>query len=62
MLLVGRLDFMILLSDMHIVKFRFKLERSGFSLLMWALSEEMLRCSTAKSCFVTITLLKSFKL
>ena len=58
MLLVGRLDFMILLSDMHIIsKFRFKLESRSFSLLMWELREEMLICNTAKSCFVTIALL-----
>ena len=44
MLLVGRLDFVILLSNMHVMsKFRFKLERSSFSSLMWELSEEMLK-------------------
>ena len=63
MLLIGRLDFVILLSGMHIMsKFRFiKLENRSFSSLIWELSEEMLRCDTAKSYFVTITLLKSFK-
>ena len=62
MLLVGRLDFVILLSVMLIIsKFRLKLESRSFSSLMWELSEEMLRYNTAKSCFVTVTLLKSFK-
>ena len=62
MLLVGRLDFVILLSVMHIMsKFRLKLESRSFSSLMSELSEEMLRCNTAKSSFVTIILLKSFK-
>ena len=62
MLLVGRLDFVILLSVMLIIsKFRLKLESRSFSPLMWELREEMLRYNTAKSCFVTVTLLKSFK-
>ena len=62
MLLVRRLDFMILLFVMHIMsKFRLKLESRSFSSLIWELSEEMLRCNTAKSCFDTITLLKSLK-
>ena len=62
MLLVGRLDFVILFSVMHVMsKFRLKLESRSFSSLMWEMSEEMLKCNTAKSCFVTITLLKSFK-
>ena len=44
MLLVGRLDFEILLSEMHIMsKFRFKLESRSFSILKWKLSEEVLR-------------------
>ena len=56
MLLVGRLDFVILLSVMHIMSnSRFKLESRSFSSLMWKLSEEMLRCNTVKTCFVTIT-------
>ena len=69
-LLFGRLDFAIRLSEMHIMsKFRFKLEsrsftsvkvgRRGFTSLRLELSEEMLRCNTVKSCFVTTTLLKS---
>ena len=53
MLLVGRLDFVILLSVMHIMsKFSLKLESRSFSSLMWELSEEMLRRNRAKSCFV----------
>ena len=62
MLLVRRLDFMILLFVMHIMsKFRLKLESRSFSSLIWELSEEMLGHNTAKSCFDTITLLKSLK-
>ena len=50
MLLVGTLHFVILLSVMHIIsKFRLKLEIRSFSSLMWELSEESLRCNTAKS-------------
>ena len=53
---------MILLFVMHIMsKFRLKLESRSFSSLIWELSEEMLRCNTAKSCLDTITLLKSLK-
>ena len=54
--------FVILLSVMHIMsKFRLKLESRSFSSLMWELIEEISRCNIAKSCFVTITLLKLFK-
>ena len=61
--LVGKLDFVILFSEMQIMpNFRFKLDSKSISSLMWGLSKQMLRCNTAKSYFVAINLLKSFKL
>ena len=50
MLLVGKLDFVIVLSEMHI-KFGLKLESRSSILLMYELNEEVLRRNTAKPCF-----------
>ena len=37
------------------------LESTSFSSLMWELTQQMLKYNTAKSYFITLTLLNSFK-
>ena len=56
------LDFVVPLFEIQIKsKFSLMLESESFSSLMWELSQEILKYNTAKSCFITLTLLNLFK-